>query len=1215
MSTVAYSIKLSLVELCWPKRTHSLVWRLPATQIFPMAPTRKSRSVNKRFSYPNEVSPARAADGGNKSSQRKRKLPDMLGIQWGKEELQRFYEAYRKYGKDWKKVASAVRNRTVEMVEALYTMNRAYLSLPEGTASVVGLIAMMTDHYSVLGGSDSEQESNDGVGTSRKPQKHGRAALRSGTNRGSDAHFPDISQSQTAASSYGCLSMLKKRRSGSGQSRAVGKRTPRFPVKYTHNKDIRDKYLLPVRQGSKMKADTLDDDVAQEVALALAEASHRGGSPQLSRTPNKRRENAVSSSAGYGERMYSESGMTNTKDIENETDEYGREGSSGSMEADTGDFPRERSYLGGSRGADIVVAQWKGKKLYGKKLEALGVGHHHVDDTKEACSKTEGQKIGALKRKAGVEVADTTAVCLTSPKKRSKKVLFGRDEGSAFDALQTLADLSLMMPASTTETEPTIPLEEEKITATDNSRVSEAVVAATYHREKSKVSVMKKKGDQSVVGAQLSESKAAKPGKARAAPEANHTGAKKRKQKSPTSKILSDVHMDSDTNEILKKEFSDQGKKSTSRSKRSSLPQLGQLVRTAENSSSSADLRREGDELAVPSILAPVKDQASLPTKVKRRRKMEKAQNLRNSHELKIFEAFANDQSNMSKHSSCHEALGLKLQERLSNCLSNDHVRRWCVFEWCYSAIDYPWFAKSEFVEYLYHVGLGHVPRLTRVEWGVIRSSLGKPRRFSEQFLKEEKEKLNHYRESVRNHYTELRTGTREGVPTDLARPLTVGQRVIALHPWTREAHNGSVLTVDRDRCRVQFDRPELGVEFVMDIDCMPLNPSENMPASLKRHTNTVDKFYDSLKQLKANETSEDIKKEQSTKVSPSQKAESANGPSYVVQTYPLSNSLKQGKEGLTSPSSQVKVGHDEVVSPEQRLTSHPPVLSHIQAKEADIRALAELSHALDKKNALVTELKRLNDDVTEDSSLKDMDSFKKQYAAVLVQLDEIFEQVSSALLCLRQRNTCHGSSPYTWHKPMTRQSDRGSLPVSFDRPTYDSQDSGPYVSEIFETSRVKAQKMVDAAMQAISSMKVGQNCTTKIEDAIDYVNNHLSVDDSSMLAAVSQVKKSLAPRSQHTSCESNLVATDHALDIKTNGESYGCEPEIPSELISNCVAILLMIQKCTERQCPPADVAQILDFAVSSLQPCCSQNIPVYVEIQKCMGIIRSQILALVPT
>jgi hypothetical protein len=94
-------------------------------------------------------------------------------------------------------------------------------------------------------------------------------------------------------------------------------------------------------------------------------------------------------------------------------------------------------------------------------------------------------------------------------------------------------------------------------------------------------------------------------------------------------------------------------------------------------------------------------------------------------------------------------------------------------------------------------------------------SSLGRPRRFSEQFLKEEREKLNQYRESVRRHYAELSAGTREGLPTDLARPLSVGQRVIALHPRTREIHDGSVLTVDHCRSRIQFDRPDLGVEFV----------------------------------------------------------------------------------------------------------------------------------------------------------------------------------------------------------------------------------------------------------------------------------------------------------------------------------------------------------------------------------------------------------------
>ncbi|KAL6293203.1 hypothetical protein ACE6H2_001345 [Prunus campanulata] len=115
-----------------------------------MAPSRKSRSVNKRFSYTNEAASNKYGENANKTGQKKRKLSDMLGPQWTKEELENFYEAYRKYGKDWKKVASVVHHRSVEMVETLYSMNKAYLSLPEGVASVVGLIAMMTDHYYIL---------------------------------------------------------------------------------------------------------------------------------------------------------------------------------------------------------------------------------------------------------------------------------------------------------------------------------------------------------------------------------------------------------------------------------------------------------------------------------------------------------------------------------------------------------------------------------------------------------------------------------------------------------------------------------------------------------------------------------------------------------------------------------------------------------------------------------------------------------------------------------------------------------------------------------------------------------------------------------------------------------------------------------------------------------------------------------------------------------
>lgn len=85
--------------------------------------------------------------------------------------------------------------------------------------------------------------------------------------------------------------------------RAVGKRTPRFPVSYSYDKDNGQKYFSPTRQGLKLKVDSVDDDVAHEVALTLAKASQRGGSPQVSQTPNRRMDNIRSSPVQNGERM------------------------------------------------------------------------------------------------------------------------------------------------------------------------------------------------------------------------------------------------------------------------------------------------------------------------------------------------------------------------------------------------------------------------------------------------------------------------------------------------------------------------------------------------------------------------------------------------------------------------------------------------------------------------------------------------------------------------------------------------------------------------------------------------------------------------------------------------------------------------------------------------------------------------------------------------
>ncbi|KAK3038983.1 hypothetical protein RJ639_027468 [Escallonia herrerae] len=750
----------------------------------------------------------------------KRKLSDMLGPQWSKEELGRFYDAYRKHGKDWKKVAAVVRNRSVQMVEALYSMNRAYLSLPEGTASVVGLIAMMTDHYSNLAGSDSEQESND-AGPSRKLQKRAPSKLQHNTSKESDVR--SISQSEAVASSYGCLPLLKKRRSGGNRPRAVGKRTPRYPVSFSYENVNGEKYFSPTRQGLRLKPKQNDDEVAHEIAVALAEASHRGGSPQASQTPKRRAEFVMPAHARNAERMHAGFEMNGAKLIDADIYEDGLEGS---MEADNGIFARDKSSLMERRSFGTLVQ--KGRRLPGKQFEVDDNGNNHIDDIREACSGTEGgQKVGQVKGKFDIETTDAKISRSSSQasRKRTKKVLFTRDEDCALDALQTLADLSLMMPD---EDEPSVPVKEDKDDPCDEPGLLESV--PSNRREKRKLPGFKQKGNQLLSrseNAATKTSKLVKPlvpddGTICETKEESYqstTRVSRRKQKMSASRISKDeAHSDTHLSESQEAEARDAEKKSASKGKRSSQSSSN-IVKLPEASSSSTDPRKEESDSTLSTIQVPRESQVNLPTKVRNRRKanLEKPQILK---DLKAPEKIARDQLKVPFPSLHGKAFDLK--EKLSDCLSNHRVRRWCAFEWFYSAIDYPWFAKREFVEYLYHVGLGHVPRLTRVEWGVIRSSLGKPRRFSKQFLKEEKEKLNQYRDSVRTHYTELRAGTREGLPTDLARPLTVGQRVIAIHPRTREIHDGSVLTVDHNRCRVQFDRPDLGVEFVMII-CLPV--------------------------------------------------------------------------------------------------------------------------------------------------------------------------------------------------------------------------------------------------------------------------------------------------------------------------------------------------------------------------------------------------------
>ncbi|RLN05151.1 hypothetical protein C2845_PM13G21510 [Panicum miliaceum] len=1144
-----------------------------------MASARKVRNANKRYAKINDDWKTEDTASVPKSKVRKKKLSDMLGSQWSKEELERFYGAYRKYGKDWRKIAGAIRDRTSDMVEALYNMNKAYLSLPEGTATAAGLIAMMTDHYNILDGSNSDHESNDSPKTSRKPQKRGRAKFQS-VSKTSDTRYPDQLQSQPASSSYGCLSLLKKKRSGDlfvgNRPRAVGKRTPRVPVASMYHRDERG---APNRQ-AKPDSNNGDDEGAHVAALALAEVYQRGGSPQVSQTPGRSGDRMFLSPIKSNDRKNADSEMGSSKLHGFQLDADYPEASLGSREAETGDYTKGASYLMTNKGSPSGKPQKKVKRSQKRRKKAARKTGDRYEYDREACSGTEeGHSGRKVKEEPELETLGRKTAWPSSTSNKRSRQLFFDDESSALDALHTLADLSvnILQPSSVVESESSAQIKDENKDNDSDGKPSLPAAVSVYEQKDNSKSIAKKLKRQSEIAS---------------------TDMVTRKK----AKHSKDPHHDGSTTSEVKQQGCTCGVKTEKKKRKSSTGKVSKdeknILKDVEKTEVSAEEGKTSSNKET-TTQGEMTLQADLTSKVKSRRKLGIQKSL--SEECKPTEGAGDSGSEKLSYSVSNI---IDVKDKLSHCLSSRLLRRWCMFEWFYSAIDYPWFAKSEFVEYLNHVKLGHVPRLTRVEWGVIRSSLGKPRRLSKQFLREEREKLSQYRDSVRQHYAELRSGVREGLPTDLARPLAVGQRVIACHPRTRELHDGNVLTVDHNRCRVQFDRPELGVEFVMDIDCMPLHPLENFPESL-RQQNIVNEYYSRL-----SEANEDQMKELGTGglTRFTSNLNSADATFHIPSGHPISTLMKQAKAKATV--------NEVTAATQQAMYNQPSTLSQIQEREADIRALAELSRALDKKEALLVELRHMNEEVSgkqkDGEIIRDLEHFRKQYAMVLVQLRDSNDQVAAALLSLRQRNTYHGNPVQSYSKSMENGMAFAGAPDPYNLFGYTNPESGSQVIEVIETSKCRAKMMVNVAIQAMCKVSEGENAFAKIGEALDNLNSRGTGSGSSILGI-----RRIPPDSGQSNASYQDNGTPAPATNSSSRLPNGCDSDgqFPTELISSCVAMMLMIKNCTEKQYHPAEVAHILDSALLGLQPCSSQNIPIFREIEMCMGIIKNQMLALIPT
>ncbi|CAL9211151.1 unnamed protein product [Musa hybrid cultivar] len=1118
-----------------------------------MGPSKKKCQVSSKcFPELSEERPCKNKINAVKNKIRKRNLSDMLGSQWSKVEVVQFFEAYHKYGKDWKKVAATLPNKSSDAVEALYNMNKAYLSLPEGSANATGLIAMMIDHYNILEGGDSDQENYRFLRTYNRPQKHGRV---------SQIVLPKGSkglvslQKQSIPSSSGCMPSLRKIHFadtfGGGKIRCVGKRTPRFPVAFLSENIIRDNLTSSNKQCSKSKAEVFADEGMHLAALALIEASQIFGSPLGSQSIDR-----VNEQIGSPPVLSGDSKMANIDIGSAGVDGCFLEGKLASKEGCVAVINRD-TRLQDTDISSAIPMEYKMQKLQTKRSK--GQINMNYQAEKGTCINTEGVNVRNITCK--IDAEDREAKCAFSSQGRKKKLLkeLSSDERNALDALLDLGNLTPdLFHTSASEAELRSHESNWPKVRKDRDHISNIEVHCVTQKDKNGSNIPPQQDYLSEANQRSCPTTISKPHKGKG----KFLGEEIQKCGTGDKSHLTELQKNGVSIEDMEKSFASQPIQLSEQGKLSHKLEISLLNRKIGGTT-------EDKTISTKCLAA---DNLSMHNGTRTRCKLNLKKEMAQKQLMSSCGVGDECQNNHSRF--------MNMKGTLANCLSSQLFRRWCTFEWFYSAIDYPWFAKNDYVEYLNHARLSHIPRFRRAEWSIIRRSLGKARRFSNKFLSEERMKVEQYRESVRTHYTELLAGTTEGLSRDLAIPLSVGQHVIACHPKTREIHDGTILSVGRSSYRVQFDRPELGVEFVMDIDCMPLGPWKNMSDDLERQNvpsqlckSLIVKKTDDFIQQKTN----DIPNIASNEI-----VEVAHMPHF--------------KFSQSSPYKQAK----------QEICSKQCPLSQMETREADTKALVELMRALKKKKALMTELSHMNEEVTRkqnDDSITNVEHLRMQ---LLLQLQEAGNQVGSAILELRQHNTFQGKLTSPWFRSTENSVLAG--PCS---------NSESYVLEVVETSRQKAKTLVDQSVQAMFAVEGRKDALASTREVLYPSKNWSSGVDSDRLDTaythIPEVHK-LATRDEKTSGRlgpANIQIPGLNLEISSDA-NLG---RIPSELISTCVAALFMIEGCTRRQYPPAEVAEILELAVTSLQPCFSQNLPIYWEIQAFMRIIKSQMLALVPT
>eukprot|EP00887_Chlorella_sp_A99_P005777 scaffold1.g5777.t1 len=482
------------------------------------------------------------------------------------------------------------------------------------------------------------------------------------------------------------------------------------------------------------------------------------------------------------------------------------------------------------------------------------------------------------------------------------------------------------------------------------------------------------------------------------------------------------------------------------------------------------------------------------------------------------------------------------LEAQLRHCLAVP-ARRWCRFEFFYSALDRPFFMQTAIDDLLRHCGLAGVTALTRKEWGLLRAGLGRPRRLSPAFLREERCRLEQWRQRCREHYS--RGGGGAGAAGGGG-----GAAVVAAEGEEAELPRA-----------ISFDRQELGVELVADVDVMPMDAGDFLPPSMlvaRPRLALNGRLWVGGKQV----------------------APPPRPPLPLPASLPLQASLPlpapPGGAGLLAGLAPAALLKPEPAQAE----------AATKLAAADPLVLSELSVLLDKKEALLVQLRAMNDEAAAGvhTDVPGADSgpfnFKGAYAQVVLQLRDMNEEVQRKLVQLEKEPGENGAEE---GPPGSSglEAALGQTPLSADSL------ANVALGEAATLMAACRQKLADAAAEAAQPPPPPQQ------------------------PAANGVEPGQTPEAPPVPAADG-AASSAAQPAPAAGMDWAApEAQRLASLIQGCVWSMVLLQRGCDRSMPLQVLTDALDTSLAHARPKADANLPLFAEVQQAMAALKQQLLA----